>query len=421
MNVNLTMTAKQQEVYDSESEITIFSAGRGCGKTAFLSMICTLNLLQNRRVLIIGPTLRQLEDSNFRQTRLFLDKRKITYDCNKTKLRIKKGSRGEIMHVSAEEPEYIRSYTSIDVLIYDEMASLPEEVWIVGVGTTRDTATGKSKIYIVGTPPHSEYHWVSRLNKREDVKTILGSYRENPFNGKDYVERLCREYRHLPYDMMRREMYGEFIFSTGSGSLFDNFRIETRNAYSISRDYPVVCGLDIAGTGRDLTCAVVSQGDQVLGIYLRKTADENHLKQFAREVHTIHGFNVLRYDSTGLGHLLVLELPSSVQISPVNFSESGGERFNKIRTAMYYHLRMKNTIYMHESILKEHGDTLMSELKATAISEKENKKLSVIEKKDIKKLIGRSPDIADALVLSESHIEFKRTKPRIAPLVFGRR
>jgi hypothetical protein len=230
-----------------------------------------------------------------------------------------------------------------------------------------------------------------------------------------------REYKHYPYDYIRRELYGEFIFSTGNGSLFDNFRLETRNLYSISRDYPIVCGLDIAGNGRDLTCAVVSQGDQILGIYLRKTSDEIQLKKFVKEVHTIHGFGILRYDSTGLGHLLVMELPGSVLVAAVNFSEGGGERFKNIRAAMYYHTRMKNTIYMHESIYKEHGDTLMSELKATALSENENKKLSVIDKKEIKKMIGRSPDIADALALSESHIEVKKTTPRIAPLVFGRR
>jgi phage terminase large subunit-like protein len=415
------MTPKQLEVLNSDSMITIFSAGRGCGKTASMALIAILNMIQGKRVLVIGPIFQQLKESNLFQTRRFLDRMKIPHKINKTDLHVNFGKTGEIMHVSGDEPESIRSYTSIDVLIFDEAASLSEDCWKLAIPTMRDTLDGKLKIYVVGTPPSSESHWMARLNKRKDVKTIFGSYKDNPFNGQDFVNLLEKDYENYPVDFQRRELYGEFIFGGEIGSLFEDFRIETNNEYKAHSDAPIVCGLDIAGKGRDMTCAVISQNNQVLGIYLRKTANEIPLKQFVKELYLMHGFEVLRYDEGGLGHLIVFDLPVTVLTVPVNFGGSGGERFANARTAMYFHLRRKGATFMHQEILKEHGEAMLIELKATQMKERESGKLGVIEKELIKKRIGRSPDRADALVLAMSHVEVKRSKPRIAPLVFGRR
>jgi phage terminase large subunit-like protein len=415
------MTPKQLEVLNSDSRITIFSAGRGCGKTAAMALIAILNMIQGKRVLVIGPIFQQLRDSNFWQTCRFLDRMKIPHKINKTALRLQFGKTGEIMHVSGDEPESIRSYTSIDVLILDESASLSEDCWKLAIPTMRDTMDGKLKIYVVGTPPSSESHWMARLNKRPDVATVFGSYKDNPFNGEDFIKLLERDYENYPVDFQRRELYGEFIFGGEIGSLFEDFRIEANNEFKACPDAPIVCGLDIAGKGRDMTCAVISQNNQVLGIYLRKTASEIPLKQFVKELYLTHGFGVLRYDCDGLGHLIVFDLPVTVLTVPVNFGGSGGERFANARTAMYFHLRRKNAVFMHQKILSEHGAAMLIELKATQMKERESGKMGIVYKDEIKKRIGRSPDRADALALAMSHVEIKRSKPRIAPLVFGMR
>jgi len=409
------------EVLKSDSTITLFSAGRGCGKTAVMALIAIFALTKNKRVLIIGPIYQQLKDSNYWQTLKFLNKMKIPYKVNKAELRIFNGHGGEIIHVSGDEPESIRSYTSIDVLIFDEAGSLSVDCWKIAIPTMRDTTDGNIKIYVVGTPPADENHWVSQLNKREGVNTIFGSYKDNPFCGEQYIKLLETDYKNYPEDFRRRELFGEFIFSGGGGMLFDGFLIEKSNVYEIKADTPIVCGLDIAGPGRDMTCAVVSQNNYILGIYIKKTINEIELKKFVKEIYMIHYFNVLRYDSTGLGTMLVFDLPVTVQSVPVNFGSSGGDRFENAKSAMYFHLRHKNSIFMSENLYNEHQEALSVELKATHMKERERKKIGVIFKDEIKKRIGRSPDRADALVLSQSHIEVKRTtKPRIAPLVFGR-
>jgi len=421
MKIDIPITPKQLEVLNSPSRITIFSAGRGSGKTSAMALISIFSMLQGKRVLMIGPTYKQLRDSNFWQARQFLNKHKIPYRMNKTDLQIFSGSRGELIHISGDEPDSIRSYTSIDVLIFDEAAYLDEACWHIAIATMRNTLDGQIKIYVVGTPPASEAHWMARLNRRQDVATIFGSYKDNPFNGEEYVKLLEKEYECYPSDLQRRELYGEFIFSGESSGLFNDFNIEKNNAYEIHPDFPIVCGLDIAGPGRDMTCAAISQRNQILGINIRKTANEIELKKFVKEIYMIYGFNVLRYDNGGLGTLIVFDLPVTVQCVPVNFGGVGGDMFANARTAMYFHLRRKNSIFMSEEIYNEHSEPLKSELKATLIKERENKKIGVILKEEIKKRIGRSPDRADALVLSQSHIEIKRNKPRIAPLVFGRR
>jgi len=421
MAIDIPVTPKQMEVINSESDITLFSAGRGCGKTAAMALIAIFALIQNKRVLVIGPVYQQLKKANFWQTLKFLNKMKIPYKINRAELSIYNGKGGEILHLSGEEPESIRSYTSIDVLILDEAGSLSEDCWTIAIPTMRDTKDGKYKIYVVGTPPANDQHWVVKLNKRDDVKTIFGSYKDNPFCSDDFVKLITKEYENYPEDFKRRELFGEFIFNSGSDSLFDGFLIEKNNAYTIKPDEPIECGLDIAGPGRDMTCAVIRQGLQVLGIRTRKTINETELKKFTKEIYLTYGFNVLRYDSTGLGAMLVFDLPSNVQSIPVNFGSGGGDRFENARSAMFFNLRRKNGIFMSDNLYNEHKEPLLVELKATLIKTKENKKIGVILKEEIKKRIGRSPDRADALALAfcQTIKETKRV-PHIAPLVFRR-
>jgi phage terminase large subunit-like protein len=418
MRVDLTVTPFQNRILQSKADITVVSAGRGAGKTALMSILSIVNIMKGKTVMVIGPIWRNLKDSNFKQTLKFLNRMKVPYKVNKSELRVTIG-KGEIIHVSGDTPETIRSYSSVDVAIFDEAASLHEDCWTLAVGIMRDTTDGDLKFYVVGTPPADEHHWMAQLAKREDVNVIFGSYKDNPYNGEKYVRMLEREYEKYSEGFKRRELFGEFLFDNADGSLFDNFNIEINNLYSVSRDYPIVCGLDIGGKGRDFTCAAVKQNNQVLGIHLRKTGNETELKNFVKEIYIIHGFGVLRYDLGNMAHLLEFDLPG-VEIVPVNFGGAGGERFKNMRTAMYFHLRHKNAIYMSESIWKEHGNMLKSELRATRAKEADSRKLALIEKDEIKKIIGRSPDRADALVLSDSHVEVKKRKPRIAPLVFGR-
>lgn len=422
MAVNITITPKQMEVLNSESIITLFSAGRGCGKTAIMSLIAIFALVQNKRVLVIGPVYQQLKKSNFWQTLKFLNIMKIPYKINRSELTIFNGRGGEIIHLSGEEPESIRSYTSIDVLILDEAGSLSEDCWTIAIPTMRDTKDGNVKVYVVGTPPANEHHWVVRLNKRDDVKTIFGSYKDNPYCSEQTINLITKEYEHYPDDFKRRELFGEFIFTSSGESLFDGFLIEKNNAYTVKSDDPIECGLDIAGPGRDMTCAVIRQNFQVLGVHIRKTTNEIELKKFVKEIYLIYGFNVLRYDSTGLGAMLVFDLPLTVLSIPVNFGSAGGDRFENARSAMFFNLRRKNGVFMSDNTYNEHGENLLVELKATLIKTKENKKLGVILKEDIKKRIGRSPDRADALALAfcQNVKETKKSVPHIAPLVFGR-
>jgi phage terminase large subunit len=414
---DLKITPLQSKVLDSEAKITIVSAGRGAGKTGIMSIVSIMNMVKGKKVLLIGPIWRQLEDSNFVQTLKFLKSMKVPYDINKSKLRIRVG-KGELLHISGEDPESIRGYTSIDVLIFDEAASLHEDCWKLAIATMRDTKDGQQKIYVVGTPPDDETHWVSKLAMRDDVNIIFGSYKDNPFNGEEFAKLLEKEYENYPEDFKQRELFGQFIFSNSSGSLFSNFKIEMNEEIEFPDD-PIVAGLDIAGSGNDMTCLCISQGDKIQAIYLTKTNDEIKLKQFLKEKHADHNFSVLRYDSTGMGHLLSFDIEA--EIEAVNFGDGAGDRYADARTLIHFMLRQKKTIYMRKDVYNSHYDKIMGELKAIRIREQENRRIGLIKKPEIRRAIGRSPDRADAIALSMSYTLIEN-KPRSihVPPIFGR-
>jgi phage terminase large subunit-like protein len=420
MNIDVKISEFQRKVMESKAFITLASGGRGSGKTAVASLIAILALMKGERSIVISPTYRMSKDVNFRQCSEFIANMGLSAETNLSSLRIRMGT-GEIIFMSGETPERLRGYTSISKIIIDEMASVSEDCFKLAMPTMRDLGGRERKIYLVGSPPADESHWAAQLAMRDDVETMHASARDNPFVEPDYLETMEKEYEQYPDDFKRRELYGEFIFQGSSGNLFDDFRIEARNDWRRSRDLPVVMGLDIAGNGRDFTCAVVAQGRHVMDVRLAKTRNDEELKQFARIMLATHGFDAMAYDSTSIGHLITFGGLEGKKIVRVNFGASGGERFANARSSMYYRARKLDGITMSQPLMDEHGSMLLGELKATRLREQDGRKLAFVPKEEVKKAIGRSPDRADAWALAASYEEARPAPPRIAPLVFGRR
>jgi len=151
-----------------------------------------------------------------------------------------------------------------------------------------------------------------------------------------------------------------------------------------------------------------------LAIISATTENDDKLKAFVQAQWHTWRFDVLRYDSTGFGHLLKFDLDAGVIIQPVNFGGSGGERFSNARALIYARTAKIGVIYLNSNDYRTHSQQLMKELKSTKYKFDDSKKLALEPKKEVKKEIGRSPDRADGLCLAFSYVpEAKAMLPRV--------
>jgi hypothetical protein len=408
MKVDIPISGLQKRIMQSQSEVTVVSCGRGAGKTACIALIAIMRMLKGEHVLIVAPSFRQASRDDYAAIVNFLYEAGLNFLCNAVNLKIRY-NKGEITILSSfgATQETFRGATKISTLIFDEAGSQPHTAYALALPTMRDLGGAKRRIYLIGTPPYSEDHWMAKGARREDAAVFYGSAHDNPFIEKDYVDLLEREYAGFPDDFKQREIYGKMIFDIDNSSMFSDFKIVVGDFKFIGE--PIVAGLDIAGRGSDMTCMAIIQGRQVIAIETQKTANEDALKNWVSQMHGKYNYSVLRYDSTGFGHLLNIKgIPA--RIVPVDFGGSGGERFAKRRGLIYHKLARKETIYMSHNLYNSHGRLAEAELKATCYIFNEGRLINLVKKDKIKELLGRSPDRADALALAFSH-----DKPDPAP------
>lgn len=421
LDLCLNVTAKQLEVIQSNADKIAVLAGRGSGKTAITSILAILSLLEGKNVIVIAPTYNQLVNQNFTEIIKQLHLMNLAHIINYKHLLISfKGKK--IFFISGMNAERLRGYTEIGTLIFDEAANLEQNCYTLALATMRALNGKKPKVYIVGTPPPNENHWLAQMALNGQVQIIQATAKDNSFVEPDYLDKLKKDYEFLPEDFLKRELYGELIFNgQAAQSLFNDFEIVESNKFY--NNEPIVAGLDIAGRGSDTTVMVVRQGKQVLDIITFDTPYDNELKAFVEAIYRAWQFDVLRYDSTGFGHLITFDLPAKVLIQPVNFGAGAGERFANQRTLIYSMLAKERVIYMSAKLYKQYATALIKELNETRYNfERSMGRLNLIDKNKIKeRLNGRSPDRADALALAFSYAKKKEAPKAVtAPSIFSR-
>jgi len=408
----------QKKVLACNSTEIVCSCGRGAGKTALIALVAITAMLRGERVLIVTPTFRQAKRDNWQCILEFLSMMKISTDCNIAELTIKCNG-GSIMILTSfgATTETFRGATKISKLIFDEAGTQTTESYLLAIPTMRDVGGAKKQIYAVGTAPYLEEHWMVNMSKRDGVETFFANALDNPFVEDDYLPNLERQYFGLPDEFIRRELYGEMVFSTNADSMFNDFRIIVEQVPTFPNE-PIICGLDIAGRGSDSTVAVIRQGLRILGIEVAATRNDEEVRAFVQRLRDKWKFTVLRYDATGFGHLLTFPNLQDMKVTPVDFGGSGGVRFAKTRGFIYHKLAQKQEIYMSRELYSVHGKLLESELKATTFRFTESKLINLVQKEKIKEMLGRSPDRADATALAFSYTDMPKTKPIYVKPVF---
>ena len=251
--------------------------------------------------------------------------------------------------------------------------------------------------------------WIyTQFYKKHKSKTLPSNHRfiqslvtDNPNISKHYIEQLKQT------DMLtqRRLLYGDWEYSDDQTRLFD---VDSLNDM-FTNDYVMTgqkfMSVDVARFGRDKSVVCVWSGFRCEQIF---TWDKNTLTELADNVQRIANDNLISRsniitDSDGVGGAIP-DILKGIKSFVNNSRALRNENYKNLKTQCYYKFAervkkgqvfincsdptMKQEIINEFEICKQHD------------IDKENK-LSITPKDQIKSMLGRSPDMSDAIIMRE--------------------
>lgn len=289
----------------------------------------------------------------------------------------------------------IKSMPDIDILFIEEAEATSQEAIDIVFPTIRKKG---SEIWIVGnnrlaSDPISKFFLGE--HPPENMIKISATYLENPHCSDEFLA--DAERMKLSDPIKYRHIYlGEFV-DQASMRLIKNIHIEQGHHNHGLNDW-VVIGIDIAGDGGDKTVFAVRKGARIIDLLEFDTMDLDLLIQQTNLL--IHRYEPHRVniDSTGFGALAPQALRrEGINIHGVNFSEgSDNPAYSNRRTEMYALVQE----WMEQGGALPNDGQLHQDLSQSVYTYDRHNKYQMIPKKEIKAIIGRSPDKGDAVALT---------------------
>jgi len=228
---------------------------------------------------------------------------------------------------------------------------------------------------------------------------------DNPFISSHYVENLKK----LDQNSKERLLFGNWEYDDDPTKLFEYDDI--MNIFS--SDYKIepfekYLSVDVARFGNDKTVLIIWQGWYIKKImFLEKSStvtSEEAIKKICREENIKRSNVVIDEDGVGGGVVDHLEGVKGFvnNSSPVDL-EDKALNYANLKTQCYFHLAKivkQGSIGCYKDVNVDVKKMIIQELEVIKVKtpDKENK-LSIIKKDEIKDLIGRSCDFADALMM----------------------
>lgn len=233
----------------------------------------------------------------------------------------------------------------------------------------------------------------------EDNKIFIQSLpTDNPFLPESYIEML----RELPYQQRERLLMGNWRYTDDISSLFkfeDITGCSFRNAPN-PNDKKYI-SIDVARMGSDTSVAVVWVGLTVVEIVRYKKIDTQELSNNIKELiarHGIHPSQVIA-DSDGIGGALVDTIRCTSFIN--NSSPLHKQNFNNLKSQCY--VKLSDMIKEGKISINILDPAIVEELTQELLTVKlkdvdKDNKIQVISKDEQKRILGKSPDLSDALM-----------------------
>lgn len=389
-----------------------FRSGHGVGKTAFLSWLVLWWLLTRypTKVLCTANTAHQLSDVLWTEIQRWARdmhpgfKDLLDIKSDKIELRNSKENAAYARVSRRESPEALQGFHSDNMLIVvDEASGVPDIVFQVGEGAM---STKGAKTVLVGNPTRSDGFFYEAFHKnRDQFHCVKVSCTDADTVDPRFIENMADQYGE-DSSVYGVRVLGEFP-TQSDDVLLPLYLVEsaTQREIETAPTTPVVWGLDCARYGSDRSALAKRRGQELLEPV--KTWQNKDLMTLAGIILT--EYEAVNYmdrpteiyvDAIGIGaglcdRLIELGLPAvSVAVSE---SPALREKFTRLRDELFWRCR---EWFEGRDVFIPHDDELIRELTGIRYKYMSTGKLKIESKDEMKRRGQRSPDVADAFVLT---------------------
>ena len=380
-------------------------SGHGSGKTAMLAWIVLWwgIFRSDAKIPMTAPTSHQLYDLLVPEVRKWRDKLpdklKNEAEVKQEKVDFANGSFAVARTARKEQPEALQGFHADHLaFIIDEASGIPQVIFEVAEGAM----TGESTLVIMtANPTRTEgYFYDSQHKNRWQWNCYQFNVEESENVSKKWVAEKKRQYGE-DSDVYRVRVRGEFPKQSSNAvfSLQDVDDALERENFDDSGGE--VWGVDVADFGDDKTVLV-----KRIGKYFYEMEARSGLTLPDIAGWLIYEYNtakrkpsVIFADAIGIGS----SLPAVCYDKGLDIVV-GVKGSNQAMDSKKYHNKRAEWYYNLKEVLEEgkipNDDELVGELMAQKYKISTTGKLQLLEKDEIKKELGRSPDKSDAFALS---------------------
>ena len=387
-------------------------SGHGVGKTAFEAWVTLWWLLTHYpcKVAVTANSAHQLSDvlwteiDRWARNMPAAFKDLLEFKSDKIALKGAPDSFAVARTSRRENPESLAGFHSPHMLfVVEEASGVPNVIFETASGAL---STPGAKIIMCGNPTRSDGYFYDAFHAdREKWHCITVSCEDGEYVDPKFIGDMAEKYGEAS-NVFRVRVLGEFP-TQSDDVLLPLHLVEdaTRRDVEAGPTTPVVWGLDVARFGSDRSALAKRQGNVLVEPI--KTWQNKDLMELAGIVLAEHDAvpysmrpQAIYIDAIGLGagladRLRELDLPA-VAVA-VSETASLKDRFNRLRDELFWSAREwfeARDCHMPED------DTLIAELTGIRYKYLSSGKLKIESKDEMKKRGQRSPDTADAFVLT---------------------
>lgn len=379
-----------------DDDLRIACTSVSAGKSYALSIWIVLQCLKNPgiRGIIIAQNYRALTLVLIREIKNRCSEFGITIEHNKSNNELVFPNGSILYGFSAESPDAVLGLTEISLLAIDEAAYTNEEIY----NNARDRMRGSkypSRVRLISSPSNTRVqNWFSALCKNNSDKVIHATAFDNPFTSQAFKDELVERYGEGT-PLYRQQVLGEIFDADVVSQIIK--RSDFRQDKS-ANDNVYYLGMDCSGMGADKDVITIIDKYGIVDISEFSHADTfikvNRINDYYNKYHFKCGY----LDNTGGYGQGILDLCKSknLPIDGINFANKAfnEELYPNARTEMYLEAakEIKDGFYVYDNVKEE--------FIAQEITINNKGQSSLISKKDIKEVLGHSPDYSDAVSLA---------------------
>lgn len=397
MKKDLSKWQKEFLIDKFDDALRIACTGISAGKSYALSLWIVLQCIKKPglRGIIIAQSYRALTLVLIREIKARCAEFGISFKHNKANNEIEFGNGSILYAFSAENPDAVLGLTEIDMLCIDEAAYCNEEIY----NNARDRQRGgkyKPMVRLISSPNSTErvQNWFSALCKKYPECIVHATALDNPFTSDEFKNELKERYGEGT-PMYRQQVLGEILdIDVASQIIFRNQFPESRKG-----DYePRYFGYDASGLGNDTDQFVVIDRAGMVDTDSRQVASTFEKADIVMKMFDRYKVKFGNADATGGYSQGVLDLVQAkgYDLNGVNFAQKAyqDDLYPNARTEMYLGLAkaVKDGFWV--------DDDVKEEMLAQTVFINNKGQQQLVPKEDVKKILGHSPDKADAVALA---------------------